>query len=90
MHEAAQQLVDQAWPRELEGWMALPGIGRTTAGSIVSSAFNAPEPILDGNVKRVLARLLAHPTHPPAIQRCSGGGVEACWISSGPVISTRR
>ena len=65
LHEAAQQLVDQAWPRELEGWMALPGIGRTTAGSIVSSAFNAPEPILDGNVKRVLARLLAHP-HPPA------------------------
>ena len=65
LHEAAQQLVDQAWPRELEGWMALPGIGRTTAGSIVSSAFNAPEPILDGNVKRVLARLLAH-THPPA------------------------
>ena len=65
LHEAAQQLVDQAWPRELEDWMALPGIGRTTAGSIVSSAFNAPEPILDGNVKRVLARLLAHP-HPPA------------------------
>ena len=45
--------------------MALLGIGRTTAGSIVSSAFNAPEPILDGNFKRVLARLLAHP-HPPA------------------------
>ena len=33
--------------------MALPGIGRTTAGSILSSAFNAPPPILDGNVKRV-------------------------------------
>ena len=45
--------------------MALPGIGRTTAGSILSSAFNAPVPILDGNVKRVLARLTAHP-RPPA------------------------
>ena len=45
--------------------MALPGIGRTTAGSILSSAFNAPLPILDGNVKRVLARLQAHPL-PPA------------------------
>ena len=53
------------WPRSLEGWMALPGIGRTTAGSILSSAFNAPLPILDGNVKRVLARLTAHP-RPPA------------------------
>ena len=44
--------------------MALPGIGRTTAGGILSSALNAPTPILDGNIKRVLARLMAHP-HPP-------------------------
>ena len=65
LHEAAQQLVGRPWPRSLEGWMALPGIGRTTAGSILSSAFNAPLPILDGNVKRVLARLTAHP-RPPA------------------------
>ncbi|MCB4378763.1 MULTISPECIES: 8-oxo-dGTP diphosphatase MutT [unclassified Synechococcus] len=65
LHEAAQLLVGGPWPRTLEGWMALPGIGRTTAGSILSSAFNAPLPILDGNVKRVLARLTAHP-RPPA------------------------
>ena len=65
LHEAAQMLVGQPWPRSLEGWMALPGIGRTTAGSILSSAFNASLPILDGNVKRVLARLTAHP-RPPA------------------------
>ena len=65
LHEAAQLLLGQPWPRTLEGWMALPGIGRTTAGSILSSAFNAPLPILDGNVKRVLARLQAHPL-PPA------------------------
>ena len=65
LHEAAQQLVGRPWPRSLESWMALPGIGRTTAGSILSSAFNAPLPILDGNVKRVLARLTAHP-RPPA------------------------
>ncbi len=31
--------------------MKLPGIGRTTAGSIISSAFDMPAPILDGNVK---------------------------------------
>lgn len=65
LHEAAQLLVSGPWPRTLEGWMALPGIGRTTAGSILSSAFNAHSPILDGNVKRVLARLTAHP-RPPA------------------------
>jgi len=56
------------WPRKLEGWQALPGIGRSTAGSILSSAFDLPAPILDGNVQRVLARLLAHP-RPPARQR---------------------
>ena len=65
LHEASQQLVGSPWPRTLEGWMAFPGIGRTTAGSILSSAFNAPFPILDGNVKRVLARLTTHP-RPPA------------------------
>ena len=65
LHQAAQLLVGQPWPRTLEGWMALPGIGRTTAGSILSSAFNRPLSILDGNVKRVLARLQAHP-RPPA------------------------
>ena len=65
LHQTALLLLDQPWPRTLEGWIALPGIGRTTAGSILSSAFNAPLPILDGNVKRVLARLRAHP-RPPA------------------------
>jgi A/G-specific adenine glycosylase len=52
------------WPRTLEGWLALPGIGRSTAGSILSSAFDLPFAILDGNVKRVLARLVACPTPP--------------------------
>ena len=64
LHEAAQRLVGGPWPRSFEGWLTLPGIGRTTAGSILSSAFNAPLPILDGNVKRVLARLTAHPRPP--------------------------
>ncbi|MEB3184381.1 MAG: 8-oxo-dGTP diphosphatase MutT [Cyanobacteriota bacterium] len=54
----------EAWPRDLEGWLALPGIGRSTAGSILSSAFDLPFPILDGNVKRVLARLVASPAPP--------------------------
>ena len=65
LHEASQLLMGRPWPRSLDEWMALPGIGRTTAGSILSSAFNVPFAILDGNVKRVLARLTAHP-RPPA------------------------
>jgi A/G-specific adenine glycosylase len=52
------------WPRTLPGWMALPGIGRSTAGSILATAFDLPFAILDGNVRRVLARLIAHPRPP--------------------------
>jgi A/G-specific adenine glycosylase len=52
------------WPQDLETWLSLPGIGRSTAGGILSSAFNSPLAILDGNVRRVLARLQAHPRPP--------------------------
>ena len=52
------------WPQDLDSWLALPGIGRSTAGGILSSAFNSPLAILDGNVRRVLARLRAHPRPP--------------------------
>ena len=48
-----------SWPNQIDKWMSLPGIGRSTAGSIISPAFDLPTPILDGNVKRILSRLLA-------------------------------
>ncbi|PSN20509.1 A/G-specific adenine glycosylase [filamentous cyanobacterium CCP5] len=62
LHRAAQLIVEGhggEFPDQLETAMALPGIGRTTAGGILSSAFNQPVAILDGNLKRVLARLIA-------------------------------
>ncbi|RZM83018.1 A/G-specific adenine glycosylase [Leptolyngbya iicbica LK] len=62
LHKAAQVIVAQhqgQFPEQFEDVVALPGIGRTTAGGILSAAFNQPVPILDGNVKRVLARLIA-------------------------------
>ena len=43
-------------PSDLEGLIELPGIGRSTAGAIISIACNGRAPILDGNVKRVLTR----------------------------------
>ncbi|MCR9278180.1 MAG: A/G-specific adenine glycosylase [Pseudomonadaceae bacterium] len=45
------------FPREQDALEALPGIGRSTAAAIIASAYNARGVILDGNVKRVLARL---------------------------------
>ncbi|MEM9907405.1 MAG: A/G-specific adenine glycosylase [Cyanobacteria bacterium P01_D01_bin.44] len=62
LHQAAQQIVERhqgQFPKSFEDAIALRGIGRTTAGGILSAAFNQPIAILDGNVKRVLARLVA-------------------------------
>jgi len=46
-------------PRNLEALLALPGVGPYSAGAIASIAFGLPEPIVDGNVVRVLCRLFA-------------------------------
>jgi len=45
------------FPEIFEDLLKLPGVGRYTAGAIHSIAFNAPQPIVDGNVKRVITRL---------------------------------
>ncbi len=62
LHKAAQVMRDQycgKFPTEFEQVLALPGVGRSTAGAILSSCLNAPYAILDGNVKRVLSRYFA-------------------------------
>jgi A/G-specific adenine glycosylase len=46
-------------PRDVGSLLALPGIGPYSAGAIASIAFGLPEPIVDGNVVRVLSRLFA-------------------------------
>jgi A/G-specific adenine glycosylase len=60
LHKAAQ-LVEQRFngqvPDSVDLLLKLPGIGRYTAGAIASIAFNRDEPALDGNIRRVLARL---------------------------------
>ena len=59
LHRAAQICVerhDGQLPADLEQLAALPGIGRSTAGAILAQAFDQAQPILDGNVRRVLAR----------------------------------
>jgi A/G-specific adenine glycosylase len=66
MQNAAQQIcaADGRFPKDFEAILALPGIGRYTAGAIASIAFNQPAPILDGNVIRVLTRLHGIATDP--------------------------
>jgi A/G-specific adenine glycosylase len=60
LHRAAQQISDEGQgvvPDTLEGLMSLPGIGRSTAGAIMTFAYNQAHPLLDGNVVRVISRL---------------------------------
>jgi A/G-specific adenine glycosylase len=62
LHKAAQVVAavhNGELPASLDELVALPGIGRSTAGAIRSLAMGQREPILDGNVKRVLARVYA-------------------------------
>ena len=59
LQRAAQRIRDDhdgVFPGALEAVMELPGIGRSTAGAILALSGGARHPILDGNVKRVLAR----------------------------------
>ena len=67
LHAAAKCIVaehDGELPRDLDALIALPGIGRSTAGAILSAGHGIRAPILDGNVKRVLARYFAVPGYP--------------------------
>jgi A/G-specific adenine glycosylase len=64
LQRAAQQVRDLhagVFPTDLETVAALPGIGRSTAGAILALACDQSHPILDGNVRRVLARVFAIP-----------------------------
>ena len=60
LHAAARHLAKRPttdpFPRDVAGWMELPGVGRSTAGAIVAQAFGNRASILDANVRRVLAR----------------------------------
>ncbi len=75
LHNAAQMMVaDFAGnvPSNAEDLQKLPGVGRYTAGAVASIAYGEPEPVVDGNVIRVLTRLLdmrADVTRKPVLER---------------------
>jgi A/G-specific adenine glycosylase len=77
LHQAAKIVVEHhggELPRDLNALRELPGIGRYTVGAIASIAFNMDEPTLDGNLRRVFARLfdVSEPADSPA-------GEETLW-----------
>lgn len=67
LHKTAQIICQDYtgnFPSSVDALSKLPGIGRSTAGAIVSLSMQVRAPILDGNVKRVLARYSAELEHP--------------------------
>ncbi len=88
LHLAAQQIVAKyagELPADREVLLSLPGIGRYTAGAILSLAFGQVEPVLDGNVRRVLCRLhdiADDPRHPATERRL--WALAKDWVEAAP------
>ena len=62
LHRAARHVVERhagRFPKTLEQALAVPGVGLYTASAVLSIAYGLPFPVVDGNVRRVLARLFA-------------------------------
>lgn len=71
LHAAARAVVerfDGEIPRDVDQLRSLPGVGRYTAGAVASIAFGAPVPAVDGNVQRVLLRLVGQDLPPASKQ----------------------
>ncbi len=88
LHRAAQRIVethDGLLPADPTTLQTLPGIGRYTAGAIASLAYGKPAPLVDGNVIRVIARLLdiAEDVTRPAV-------VERFWRIAAALVPSRN
>lgn len=84
LHRAAQVLVAEhagCFPRDPEIALRLPGIGRYTAGAILSIAFDARQPIFEANTARLWARLLAYRGQPT-----SAAGSRLLWAAADAVL----
>jgi A/G-specific adenine glycosylase len=88
LHKAAQTIVTEhggRFPRDADAVRALPGVGRYTAGAILSIAFDAREPILEANTMRLFARLLAYQDDPR-----SAAGQEILWRTAETLLPRTR
>jgi A/G-specific adenine glycosylase len=88
LHRAARLIRDEyvgRFPEDLASVQALPGVGRSTAGAILTLACGQSHPILDGNVKRVLARVFA-------VEGWAGAGtvLKRLWALAEELMPTQR
>ena len=85
LHAAARQMAAHGLPSDLSGWRALPGVGRSTAAAVRVFAYGERQAILDGNVKRVFARVFAVDAPPN-----SAAGTRALWAIAEAQLPSRR
>ena len=88
LHAAAREVVQchgGRLPATRDDLLGLPGIGRYTVGAILSIAFGQPEPLVDGNVARVLARLFGLRQNVK-----SGAGQARLWKLAGALVPAKR
>ncbi len=87
LRKAAQQIVRNGteFPSTVDELMRLPGIGRYTAGAIVSFAFNRPAPILEANTLRLYCRLLGFRDDPR-----STGGQRTLWALAEKLVPLKQ
>jgi A/G-specific adenine glycosylase len=101
-HRAVREVVGRYGARVPEGaeeLRALPGVGRYTAGAVASIAFGREEPVVDGNVRRVLARWAdeAHPREAELWERAAAlargprpGDLNQALMELGALVCTPR
>ena len=88
MHDAARKIaveLDGVFPQTVAALQQLPGVGRYTAGAIVSIAFDQPAPILEANTIRLLSRVLGYrkdPTKTP--------GQKLLWAMAGEILPRKN
>lgn len=84
LHEAARIIVAEHGgkiPADAGQMRSLPGVGRYVAGAVLSQAFDHPEPILEANSRRVLARLIAWRG-----ELSSSASLKRLWVCAGRLV----
>src|SRR5262249_38412709 len=98
LQAAAKVVAREGWPREVEGLMALPGVGPYTAAAVASFAFDVQAAAVDTNVRRVIERIDRRRWRPPQLARRAAAllpaGRAADWnqalMELGATICTAR
>ncbi len=101
MHAAAIVIARKLkgeFPTTSAGWRDLPGVGRYTSAAIASIAFEEPIAVVDGNVERVLQRILGRPLEgedfwreaETLLDRCRPGDFNQAMMELGATVCTPR